>query len=283
MRWTGQAAFPGLHICDCGQWWESFILEWLWLDGRAPRDIAPHLYSLAWQKGNTVKEDLINQRWTRGLWRMWIAEEMAEFVNLWGLLQDVQLSDHPDSIRWKWTSNGLYSSKSAYTVQFQGSFCTFDSRSLWRAHTEGKHSYLDGYWFEVRSSQLTNFWPGIDLVTLCAPCVINTKRVQHTSAYTMSLLKRCRRLFRYGLMGLFRCLRDQLTLKIGGTTPYRECARRTKWGCQLCCSIPYGMSGESATEESSTELHHHRLGSLLSSRKSCNFKQACPWENSLVF
>jgi hypothetical protein len=74
-------------------------------------------------------------------------------VNLWGLLQDVQLGDRPDSIRWKWTLNGLYSSKSAYTVQFRKSFCMFDSRSLWRAQTEGKHRLFG--WLLIRSKILT--------------------------------------------------------------------------------------------------------------------------------
>ena len=54
-----------------------------WLHGKAPRDIAPSLYKLAWRKHLTVKERLVNQSWTRGLWRMQTVEEMAEFVQLW--------------------------------------------------------------------------------------------------------------------------------------------------------------------------------------------------------
>jgi hypothetical protein len=41
--------------------WESS-----WLGGRAPRDLAPDQYRLAWRKNRTVKEDLINNNWTRG-------------------------------------------------------------------------------------------------------------------------------------------------------------------------------------------------------------------------
>lgn len=53
-----------------------------WVHGHAPRDIAPHLYKLAWRKGLTVREEVGNQTWTRGLWRMSTATEMAEFVIL---------------------------------------------------------------------------------------------------------------------------------------------------------------------------------------------------------
>jgi hypothetical protein len=96
-----------------------------WLDGRAPRDITPNLYKLAWRKNNTVKENLQNQNWTRGLWRMASTEEIAEFVLLWGLLQDVQLNDQPDAIRWRWTVDGVYTAKSAYDIQFKGTYCSF--------------------------------------------------------------------------------------------------------------------------------------------------------------
>jgi hypothetical protein len=50
-----------------------------------------------------VKEELENQSWTRGLWRMQSVNEMASFVRLWDLVQTVVLSAEPDFIRWKWT------------------------------------------------------------------------------------------------------------------------------------------------------------------------------------
>jgi len=70
-----------------------------WLFGRAPMDIAPGLYRLAWRKNRKVREELQDQSWTRGLWRMSTVEEMADFVTLW------------DQIAWRWTANASYSSK----------------------------------------------------------------------------------------------------------------------------------------------------------------------------
>jgi hypothetical protein len=59
---------------------------------------------------------------------------------LWGVVQDVHLTDGEDSITWRWTADGSYStSKSAYEVQFKGSFCSFDSNAIWKAQAEGKH------------------------------------------------------------------------------------------------------------------------------------------------
>jgi len=85
-----------------------------WLFGRAPMDIAPGLYRLAWRKNRKVREELQDQSWTRGLWRMSTVEEMADFVTLWDLVQQVSLNDQEDQNAWRWTANASYSSKSAY-------------------------------------------------------------------------------------------------------------------------------------------------------------------------
>jgi len=54
------------------QFWNSS-----WVRGHAPRDLAPNLYRLAWRKGLSVRQEIENGTWTRGLWRMLTAEEMA--------------------------------------------------------------------------------------------------------------------------------------------------------------------------------------------------------------
>jgi hypothetical protein len=62
---------------------------------------------------------------------MGTTEEMAEFVMLWGKLQEVHLVDRPDEIKWRWFAHGVYSAKSAYYVQFYGSFCSFIPSAIW--------------------------------------------------------------------------------------------------------------------------------------------------------
>jgi hypothetical protein len=48
-------------------------------------------------------------------------EHLLQFANLWEMVQGIHL-DHngPDSIRWKLTNDGCYSSKSDYSMQFLG-------------------------------------------------------------------------------------------------------------------------------------------------------------------
>jgi len=136
--------------CKASFWHSS------WLDGRAPIDIAPGLYKLAWRKHRKVKEELQDQKWTRGLWRMTTVQEMAEFVILWDLVQQVQLTDGTDEIRWRWTADGIYTSKSAYLAQFNGSYSTYNGNDLWKAQAEGKHKFFLGFYYKPRFSRLTN-------------------------------------------------------------------------------------------------------------------------------
>ena len=113
-----------------------------WLQGRAPIDIAPTLYKLAWRKQRTVQQELQNNNWTHGLWQMTTAQEMAEFIILWELVQGVQLSDETDSITWRWTADGSYTTKSAYKMQLQGTYSDGSQHKVWKAFAEGKVKFF---------------------------------------------------------------------------------------------------------------------------------------------
>jgi hypothetical protein len=142
-----------------------------WLDGHAPRDVAPNLFKLAWRKNLSVDDDLQDSKWMRGLWRMSRVEEMAEFIYLWLLIQEVQLTQQEDFLVWRWTNDGTYSSKSAYEAQFQGSYCTFNCTAIWKAKVEGKHRFFA--WLLLQSKVLTadnlmiRNWPCNQTCGLC--------------------------------------------------------------------------------------------------------------------
>jgi hypothetical protein len=70
---------------------------------------------------------------------MSLAEEMAQFISLCSLVQDVNLNDAADSIIWRWTMHSSYTAKSACVAQFRGAFCTFSSMTIRKAQAEGKH------------------------------------------------------------------------------------------------------------------------------------------------
>ncbi|WVZ55170.1 hypothetical protein U9M48_005869 [Paspalum notatum var. saurae] len=142
-----------------------------WLDGKAPMDIAPNLYPFAWRKNKKVSEELTDLNWTRGLWRMETTQQLEEFISLWNLLEDIQLSDQEDSIQWKWTANGIYSSKSAYMAQFHGSLCTFKANLIRKAHAEGKHKFFTMLLIQAKiltaDKLILRQWPCNSMCVLC--------------------------------------------------------------------------------------------------------------------
>lgn len=72
---TDQQLFRASTVVQLGDGRKAKFWESTWLDGKAPRDIAPHLYKLAWRKNQTVRDDLQDDNWMRELWRMATAEE----------------------------------------------------------------------------------------------------------------------------------------------------------------------------------------------------------------
>ena len=57
-----------------------------WMNGQAPMDLYLDLFKLAWWKNTRVKEEFLNQNWTRGLWRMENVSQMANSVDIWNVV-----------------------------------------------------------------------------------------------------------------------------------------------------------------------------------------------------
>lgn len=98
-----------------------------WLEGKKPKDIAPLVFASSSNKNKSVKEAMQDQNWVH-----WIKMEdglsvdhIAQFCTLWEKLSQVELRDDlADDIKWNLTTNGTYSSASAYKVQFEGAVAT---------------------------------------------------------------------------------------------------------------------------------------------------------------
>ena len=99
------------------------------------------------------------------------ADAMAEFIFLWDQIQQVQFQEQEDTLRWKWTSNGIYTASSAYAIQFQGSVCSYDAKAIWNARAEGKQKFFT--WLAVQNKVLTannlikRGWPRNEICSLC--------------------------------------------------------------------------------------------------------------------
>ena len=45
---------------------------------------------------------------------------IEEYLELWNIMEQIKLTDQPDRLDWRWTPEGIYSAKSAYTMLHNG-------------------------------------------------------------------------------------------------------------------------------------------------------------------
>jgi hypothetical protein len=109
-----------------------------WLHGTSPWEIAPALYSIATRKKQKVKEAMQNHKWILDLSRGLEPDMLPEFTRLALMLDDVNLEDVQDSIRWRFSSSGEYTASSVYLLQFEGSISSDLATTIWDGWALGK-------------------------------------------------------------------------------------------------------------------------------------------------
>jgi hypothetical protein len=83
-----------------------------WIEGHAPKNIAPKLYKKARRKNISVFKALRNNYWMQFCAPFSREEEVREFVLLWQAISSAQgLNDLEDTISWRWSADGEYSSR----------------------------------------------------------------------------------------------------------------------------------------------------------------------------
>jgi hypothetical protein len=88
-----------------------------WLQGNAPTTLFPALFNHSKRKNRSVREALIDNRWIGDVDHNMTSTIIMEFMDLWARLQDiVLLPQQEDKIIWLHTSDGQYTTKSAYEV-----------------------------------------------------------------------------------------------------------------------------------------------------------------------
>jgi hypothetical protein len=120
-----------------------------------------------------VQQELHNGRWMHYLRnRVSTTEHIEEFASLWIRIQAIHLQPGMrDSIIWRWTANGSYSTRSAYRIQFKGSYGIFKSDLIWKAQTENKWKVFIWILVQEKILMVENLqkrgWPHQDHCVLC--------------------------------------------------------------------------------------------------------------------
>nr|CAD40511.2 OSJNBa0050F15.5 [Oryza sativa Japonica Group] len=137
---TDRRLFQAATSITLGNGEKTSIWHDNWLQKCCPKDIAPSCFRLAKRKQRKVQVELVGNKWLASFRQFSTVKEIHELVHLGSLLQDVNLSAIPDDISWKWNEVGIYTSKSAYLFQFEGSFASINFSSIWKAPAEPKTS-----------------------------------------------------------------------------------------------------------------------------------------------
>jgi len=105
-----------------------------WLDGRAPMDIAPSLYPLAWRKKSKSQSWPVAYELDQRIMENRICTTNGRICGALGssVYSPVGQSRRHNSMKMdKWWNT---SAKSVYLAQFKGSVSPFKSKAIWRAH-----------------------------------------------------------------------------------------------------------------------------------------------------
>jgi len=88
-----------------------------WIQGKAVKDLAPSLLEFVSQrdiKTTTVAEGLAGRAWVRQISGGITTPAILDYLRLWDLVSQTQLSDSDYRLIWRWTADGKYTPKSAY-------------------------------------------------------------------------------------------------------------------------------------------------------------------------
>jgi len=145
-----------------------------WVNGKTLKSMAPTLFLKSKRKKLTVQMALHENRWIKHLLPLQSSQEIREYVALWEQVGNVQLqegTEDTNTIRWRWTPDGEYTTKSAYQIQFEGSYSKLRLTPIWKAQTEPKCRFFA--WTLLHKKILTannlikRNWPNDPTCKLC--------------------------------------------------------------------------------------------------------------------
>lgn len=80
----------------------------------------------------TIRDGLHGRAWVRCITGGLSVLEITDYLHLWATVDGIQLHDQPDRVIWRWTEDGRYSAKSAYSMMHAGSIVMPGYRLIWK-------------------------------------------------------------------------------------------------------------------------------------------------------
>lgn len=123
-----------------------------WMHGCCLADLAPEVVQcvpVRLRNRRTVYEALNNNAWVADIRNALGLHGLTEYLELWDLISEVNLTDTDDLHRWKPEASGVFSTKSAYRCYFVGSITFEPWKRIWKTWAPGKcKTFL---WLAIRN------------------------------------------------------------------------------------------------------------------------------------
>lgn len=122
-----------------------------------------------------MADALLNEQWIRDVSHDLTIPLLDEFVNLWGLIDEVNFDSNnqePNAIRWTRTASREYTTKSAYEMQFEGGILLTFPKLVWNIWAPSKCKFFMWLLLQNRlwtaDHLLMREWPNSYFYLLCA-------------------------------------------------------------------------------------------------------------------
>jgi hypothetical protein len=83
------ALFRACTVIQLGDGKRTSFWHDRWVEGQAPKELAPALFKLAWWKNLSMVSALAEWKWMRGLCRVMSTDEVSQFVQLWTYVHQI--------------------------------------------------------------------------------------------------------------------------------------------------------------------------------------------------
>jgi hypothetical protein len=150
---------------------------------QAPAAIFPALFKHAKRKNRSVADALEHDHWISDVMHNITPALFADYVLLWILVDQPgfnHLEQEDDQIIWTRTANGVYSAKSAYLMQFDGSLESIFPAKVWHVWAPSRCKFF--IWLMLQNRIWTTdrlFLRGWPNQYFCPLCRRNLETVHH--------------------------------------------------------------------------------------------------------
>jgi hypothetical protein len=118
-----------------------------WLDGMSLAGMFPALLKHSKRKNRSVADAMADDNWIRDLMQGNSTTLFIDYIMLWTLIDAATLDlsqsqEEEDSIVWTMSADGLYTTKSAYSMQFYGSMASTYPAKVWQVWAQSRCKFF---------------------------------------------------------------------------------------------------------------------------------------------